>query len=90
MFISIINIILSICYQLIGQICSIAMNLYEGIIWFVFPSLLVICNDIFAYIWGKLIGRHRLIEISPKKTWEGFMGGGLTTLIVGIALGHLL
>lgn len=32
-----------------------------------------------AYIFGSLLGRHRMIErISPKKSWEGFIGGSLT------------
>ena len=60
------------------------MNLYEGMIWFIFPCFLVIVNDIFAYIWGKIFGKTRLIEISPKKTWEGFIGGALSTLVFGV------
>lgn len=33
-------------------------------------------NDTFAYLSGMLTGKHRLFErISPKKTWEGFIGG---------------
>ena len=39
----------------------------------------VICNDIFAYIFGKLFGRTPLIHLSPKKTWEGFIGGCIAT-----------
>ena len=38
-------------------------------------------NDSFAYLFGRSLGRHKLFErISPKKTWEGFMGGLLATL----------
>ena len=33
-------------------------------------------NDVFAYLVGSAIGKHRLFErISPKKSWEGFFGG---------------
>ncbi len=33
-------------------------------------------NDSFAYLSGRLLGKHKLFErISPKKTWEGFFGG---------------
>jgi phosphatidate cytidylyltransferase len=33
-------------------------------------------NDVFAYIVGSLIGRAKLYErVSPKKTWEGTIGG---------------
>ena len=38
--------------------------------------ILVGCNDTFAYVFGVLIGKHPLAsKISPKKTWEGFIGG---------------
>jgi len=41
-------------------------------------------NDTFAYIVGKSIGKHKLIErISPNKTIEGFIGGIIATNIVG-------
>lgn len=37
-------------------------------------------NDICQYIWGKLFGKHPILpKVSPKKTWEGFLGGLLTT-----------
>ncbi|KAF1741208.1 hypothetical protein MXB_4102 [Myxobolus squamalis] len=38
-------------------------------------------NDTFAYIVGITIGRTPLIKLSPKKTWEGFIGGGIITYI---------
>lgn len=42
-------------------------------------------NDTFAYLVGRAIGKRKLFErISPKKTWEGTMGGILCTQ--GIAL----
>lgn len=38
-------------------------------------------NDVFQFTWGKLLGRHKIIEkISPNKTWEGFVGGLITTI----------
>lgn len=40
-------------------------------------------NDVFQFIWGKLLGKRKIIEkISPNKTWEGFIGGFLTTVTV--------
>jgi len=46
---------------------------------FAYISLLVITvglNDTFAYLTGVLIGKHPMApKISPKKTWEGFIGG---------------
>lgn len=44
--------------------------------------LLMWANDSGAYITGSLIGKHKLFErISPKKTWEGFIGGACFTLL---------
>ncbi len=46
---------------------------------FAYISLLVILvglNDTFAYLTGVLVGKHPMApKISPKKTWEGFIGG---------------
>ena len=45
--------------------------------------LLLWSNDTFAYLAGISLGRHRLMErISPKKSWEGFFGGLIITLLV--------
>jgi phosphatidate cytidylyltransferase len=42
--------------------------------------LLIWANDTFAYLWGSLFGRHKLLErVSPGKTWEGTVLGALTT-----------
>ena len=41
-------------------------------------------NDTGAYLVGVTFGKHRLFErISPKKSWEGFIGGALATLLSG-------
>jgi len=49
--------------------------------------ILIWTNDTFAYIVGKSIGKHKLIErISPKKTIEGFIGGILFSIIAGILI----
>ena len=57
-------------------------NLFDGIIWFLLPCALVIINDIAAYLAGFFFGRTPLIKLSPKKTWEGFIGGFLGTVAV--------
>jgi len=56
-------------------------NIFNGLIWFLLPCSLVIVNDIFAYVWGRMLGKHKLTPLSPKKTWEGFIGGFITTMI---------
>ncbi len=44
--------------------------------------ILMWVNDVFAYLSGSLLGRHPLYKsISPKKSWEGFIGGSAFTLI---------
>ena len=41
-------------------------------------------NDVFAFLVGITLGRHRLCErISPKKSWEGFVGGLLGAMAMG-------
>ncbi len=42
-------------------------------------------NDVSQYVWGKLLGKRKITpRVSPKKTWEGFLGGVLTiTLLAG-------
>lgn len=46
--------------------------------------------DIGAYTVGRLIGRHRLTPLlSPKKTWEGAIGGVVTAALVAIGLCRL-
>lgn len=44
--------------------------------------VLIWVNESGAYLVGSSMGRHKLFErISPKKTWEGTLGGGLLTLV---------
>lgn len=44
-------------------------------------------NDSGAYIVGSLMGKHKMSPtISPKKTWEGFFGGVIITMIGGFLL----
>ncbi len=55
-----------------------------------FVVFLTEINDVFQFVWGKLLGRHKIIpKISPNKTWEGFVGGILTTTVVGYFLRFL-
>ena len=47
-------------------------------------------NDIMQFIWGKLLGRHKILpKVSPNKTWEGFLGGVISTTVIGYFLGFL-
>merc|ERR1712176_1551100 len=79
---------------IMGQTMYIMHNIYNGLIWFTFPILLVVSNDIFAYIAGITFGRkftqRPLIILSPNKTWEGFIGGWIGTVIFGWFLAKFL
>ena len=47
-------------------------------------------NDVMQFVWGKLFGKHKIIpKISPNKTWEGFIGGIISTTAIGYGLGFL-
>lgn len=61
-----------------------------GLIWFIIPVGLIIINDIMAYLFGFFFGKTPLIKLSPKKTWEGFIGGGVMTVVFGVLLSHIL
>ena len=47
-------------------------------------------NDTGAYCFGSLFGKHKLFpRISPGKTWEGSIGGGLLVLAVAAIIGYV-
>lgn len=48
-------------------------------------------NDVTAYLVGRSIGKHKLApEISPKKTMEGFLGGGVGAIIAAFLINSLM
>ena len=56
-----------------------------------FVVLLTELNDVLQYVWGRTLGRHKVIEkVSPKKTVEGLLGGALTTTVLACFLAPLL
>ena len=53
--------------------------------------VIVWSNDVFAYLFGMTFGRHRLFErLSPKKSWEGFVGGLVGAVVAGVVAAHLM
>lgn len=47
-------------------------------------------SDVMQYVWGKLLGRHKIApRLSPSKTWEGFLGGALSAMLIGAGLSWL-
>lgn len=52
-----------------------------------FLVAIVQASDVLQYIFGKLWGRRKIAPVvSPNKTWEGFVGGGATTTLLGAGL----
>ncbi|NOZ47831.1 MAG: phosphatidate cytidylyltransferase [Chlorobi bacterium] len=51
--------------------------------------ILMWVHDTGSYLFGVTLGKHRLFErLSPKKSWEGFIGGSLLTLFTGYKLAY--
>lgn len=73
----------------VTQSYLIIKNIFEGLIWFIVPVSMIICNDIMAYVFGFFLGKTPLIKLSPKKTWEGFIGGGFATILFGFLVSFL-
>ena len=48
-------------------------------------------NDVAQYVWGKCVGKHPIIPaVSPKKTWEGFLGGIISTMLLAALIAPYL
>lgn len=57
----------------------------------IFYVFIIWANDVFAYLVGMSVGRHRLCErLSPKKSWEGFFGGLAGAVATGLAAAYAL
>lgn len=70
-------------YQTVQGITTINVILPLAVFVFLWVS------DTGAYCVGSLIGKHRLFErISPKKSWEGSIGGGVLVIIAAVVFAH--
>ena len=57
----------------------------------VYLVLLTELNDVAQYVWGKSFGRRKIVpQVSPGKTFEGLLGGIVTTTVVAVLLAPLL
>ena len=67
------------------------MGTDKGWVLLIFAFLLIWVNDIFAYLTGVSIGRHKLCpRISPKKTIEGSIGGAVFTMLFAYVLNRFV
>ena len=79
--INIIILYISISYLSIAIYIIFVFNLYE----FTAIVLVIICFDSFCYLFGKILGKHKILnKISPNKTYEGLFGGIILTNLVSL------
>lgn len=72
--------------MIVTQSFLIINNLLQGLVWFLIPVSMIICCDIMSYMFGFFWGKTPLIKLSPKKTVEGFIGGGISTILFGLVV----
>lgn len=98
MFIGAVFISYNISYFFLAFLSFIAFRELYSVLGFssggrgllLFLVFLTEINDVMQFIWGKLLGRHKILpKISPNKTWEGFLGGVISTTVIGYFLGFL-
>ncbi len=59
----------------------------RGVLLIAWLVIVVQISDVLQYVWGKLIGKHKIApNLSPSKTWEGFVGGILSATLIGTFL----
>lgn len=63
---------------------SLIRSLEDGKIILGYTIVVAWSTDIFAYLFGKMIGKHKFSKVSPKKTIEGCLGGAVGAVICGL------
>ena len=73
--------------------CIFILGYYQGAYYYLLPLSVFIflwCNDTGAYLSGSLFGKHKLFpRVSPGKSWEGSIGGGILVVAVAALVGYL-
>lgn len=80
------------CVSHVPALLSLQIPGFEGrnVLLIAFLVVVVQGSDVAQYIWGKLFGRTRIApSLSPSKTWEGFIGGALSAIVIGASLSFL-
>jgi phosphatidate cytidylyltransferase len=62
----------------------------HGIAFLLGGIIAVVAYDVGALTFGAWLGRHPLASVSPNKTWEGFVGGLLTCVVITTVVVHLI
>lgn len=62
----------------------------HGIAFLLGGAIAAVAYDVGALTFGAWLGRHPMASVSPNKTWEGFVGGLVTSLILSVVIVHLI
>ena len=75
----------------LGGFILLLANHPDGALRILALVVLIACNYTFAYIAGVLFGKHKLApSISPKKSWEGLIGGAIASIVGGSLIFYYL
>ena len=77
------------CASHVPALLNLDIPGFEGRNVFLIAFLIVVVqlSDVLQYVWGKLLGRHKIApRLSPSKTVEGFAGGIASATLVGAGL----
>jgi phosphatidate cytidylyltransferase len=77
------------CVSHVPALLTLPIPGFEGrnLLLIAFLVIVVQSSDVLQYVWGKLIGRRKIApQLSPSKTWEGFVGGVASATLIGLAL----
>ncbi len=81
------SVLVQLYVVLLGSFAVLLLAENGGEWWVLAFIILVIAVDTGAYVSGLSFGRHPMAPtISPKKTWEGFAGAAVTSIVAGVLL----
>lgn len=76
------HLLAGIMYGGMGMGALSSIQVQHGLVWAVTAMTVTWANDTLAYFAGRFFGRHKLAPtVSPKKTWEGFAGGMVGSIL---------
>lgn len=95
--------IATLAYTMLSQMIAVGFSMISAISYagpaysgfsFVLPLsifIMIWVNDTGAYCTGSLMGKHKLFpRISPNKSWEGSIGGGILVIIVSLVISYFV